>query len=109
MKRIVRFFILLALGITSAKAQTEIYPQHFRLSEVTLTDSPFKTAMDKNFALLQQYDVDRLLNPYIRQAGLNTKSGTYYGWSTAHPSFPNWGASDFNLDGHVGGHSLSAI
>ncbi len=109
MKRFALLFVLCSLFICRAIAQTEVYPQHFRLSEVTLTDSPFKTAMDRNITLLLQYDVDRLLTPYVRQAGLNTKSGTYYGWSTAHPSFPNWGSSDFNLDGHVGGHYLSAI
>ena len=94
----------------SLQAQTQIYPQHFKLSEVTLLDGPFKTAMDKNFDLLLQYDVDRLLNPYIRQSGLNTTSGSkYYNWQNLHPSFSNWGAGDFNLDGHVGGHYLSAI
>lgn len=111
MKRITSFLIaaFVLSNITTMTAQTEIYPQHFRLSEVTLTDGPLKTAMDRNIALLMQYDVDRLLNPYIRQAGLNTISGTYYGWSNSHPSFPNWGSRDFNLDGHVGGHYLSAI
>ena len=111
MKRIKAFLLLLVIQLVSYTtfAQTEIYPQHFRLSEVTLADGPMKTAMDRNIALLLQYDVDRLLNPFIRQAGLNTKSGTYYGWSNSHPSFPNWGSPDFNLDGHVGGHYLSAI
>ena len=108
MKRIALILTALILCI-GAKAQSQIYPNHFDLDEVTLTDGPFKTAMDKNINLLLQYDVDRLLNPYIRQAGLNIKSGTYYGWSNNHPSFPNWGSWDFNLDGHVGGHYLSAL
>lgn len=98
------------LTAVSMQAQTQIYPHHFRLDEVTLTDGPFKTAMNKNFELLLQYDVDRLLNPFIRQSGLNNVSGSkYYGWQNAHPSFPNWGSGDFNLDGHVGGHYLSAV
>lgn len=104
-------FSVLAMLLLPGKvnAQSEIYPHHFDLKDVTLLDGPMKTAMDRNVQLLLKYDVDRLLNPYIRQAGLNSVSGKYYGWSSAHPSFPNWGSSDFNLDGHVGGHYLSAI
>ena len=93
--------------LQTATAQSELYPQHFNLSEVTLLESPMKTAMDKNFQTLLSYDVDRLLTPYIRQAGLTT--GDYAGWEAAHPSFANWGSSDFNLDGHVGGHYLTAL
>ena len=112
MKKIM-FALALAAGLLGnmpAKAQTQVYPHHFRLDEVTLLDGPFKTAMDKNIDFLLQYNVDRLLNPYIRQSGLNTVSGSkYYNWQNAHPSFPNWGSGDFNLDGHVGGHYLSAV
>ena len=104
--------LLLAVMLCNVKAeaQTQIYPKHFKLSEVTLLDGPFKTAMDKNIELLLQYDVDRLLNPYIRQSGLNeVQGGKYYNWQNAHPSFSNWGSGDFNLDGHVGGHYLTAV
>ena len=96
-----------AWGSAPMQAQTALYPQHFDLSEVTLLDGPFKTAMDKNFQTLLAYDHYRLLTPYIRQAGLSTSD--YAGWEASHPSFSNWGSSDFNLDGHVGGHYLSAI
>ena len=93
--------------LQTATAQNELYPQHFVLSEVTLLDSPFKTAMEKNFDVLLSYNHYRLLTPYIRQAGLTT--GDYAGWETKYPSFANWGAADFNLDGHVGGHYLTAL
>ena len=89
------------------QAQAVLYPQHFALSEVTLLDSPFKTAMERNFQTLLGYDHHRLLTPYIRQAELST--GDYAQWESLHPSFPNWGAADFNLDGHVGGHYLTAL
>lgn len=97
---------LLTLSM-SASAQTELYPQHFNLSEVTLLDGQFKTAMDRNIDHLLQYDVDRLLTPYVRQAGLN--SGAYAGWESKHPNFENWGSGNFRLDGHVGGHYLTAL
>lgn len=99
-----------ALSLTNkAQAQSEIYPGHFDLEEVTLLDGPFKTAMDKNVDVLMQYDVDRLLTPFVRQAGLHTKEGKYKNWTTLHPSFQNWGLSNWSLEGHVGGHYLTAL
>ena len=52
------------------RAQSELYPKHFDLEEVTLLDGPMKKAMDLNIQMLLQYDVDRLLTPYVRQSGL---------------------------------------
>lgn len=88
-------------------AQSKLYPHHFDLSEVTLLDGPMKNAMELNFKTLMQYDVDRLLTPFIRQAGLTT--GNYANWQTLHPNFMNWGGNGFDLSGHVGGHYLSAL
>lgn len=98
------------LATMPMQAQHEIYPQHFDLNKVTLLDGPFKTAMDINTKLLLQYDVDRLLTPFIRQAGLtkDTKS-KYYMWEQTHPTFSNWGLSSWSLEGHVGGHYLTAL
>lgn len=90
-----------------AQAQSEIYPQHFNLGEVTVTNGPLKDAQDLNFKTLLTYDVDRLLTPFVRQAGLNT--GDYANWTTLHPNFDNWGSGNFRLDGHVGGHYLTAL
>ena len=104
---------LLALGAThQANAQSELYPKHFDLEEVTLLDGPMKTAMDLNIKVLLQYDVDRLLTPYVRQSGLadtQDKTSPYYQWLTKHPNFKNWGGDGFDLSGHVGGHYLSAL
>ena len=94
----------------NAAAQSEIYPQHFDLSEVTLLDGPMKTMMEINDELLLKYDADRLMTPFIRQAGLSQNaSSKYYGWETQHPSFSNWGLSDWSLEGHVGGHYITAL
>ena len=93
-----------------ANAQSQLYPQHFDLDEVTLLDGPFKTSMEKNFDVLLKYDANRLLTPFVRQSGLSTKSGSkYYGWVIKYPSFGNWGQSNWSLEGHVGGHYLSAL
>ena len=90
------------LTVTSIKAQNKLYPRLFDLQEVTLHDGIFKTAMDLNIQTLLQYDTDRLLTPYMRQAGFTE-------WETEHPNFSNWGSGNFRLDGHVGGHYLSAL
>ena len=83
-------------------AQSKLYPHLFDLEEVILTEGMFKTALDLNNETLLEYDVDRLLTPYFRQAGIS-------GWEAQHPNFPNWGSGNFRLDGHVGGHYLSAL
>ena len=98
---------------TTLQAQSELYPKHFDLEQVTLLDGPMKTAMETNYQMLLQYDVDRLLTPFVRQAGLaqtTDKSSKYYQWLTKHPNFKNWGGdAGFDLSGHVGGHYLSAL
>ena len=106
--------VVLALAATSqTNAQSELYPKHFDLEEVTLLDGPMKTAMELNIKVLLQYDVDRLLTPYVRQAGLadtQDPDSPYYQWLTKHPNFKNWGGdAGFDLSGHVGGHYLSAL
>ena len=104
---------MLSLSFATSLAQSELYPKHFDLEQVTLLDGPMKTAMDLNIDHLMQYDVDRLLTPYVRQAGLastSDKSSKYYQWLTKHPNFKNWGGdAGFDLSGHVGGHYLSAL
>lgn len=93
-----------------ANAQSELYPQHFDLKEVRLLDGKHKDMMILNAELLLKYDADRLMTPFVRQAGLDKKSGSkYYGWVAKHPSFPNWGQKDWSLEGHVGGHYVTAL
>ncbi len=107
-KRLLWLTAILAWGyLGKGQAQSTLYPHHFDLSEVTLLDSPFKTAMDRNIQTLLEYDTDRLLTPFVRQAGLH--EGNYAGWLSRHPNFSNWGGNGFDLSGHVGGHYLSAL
>ena len=83
------------LGSINLNAQNRLYPNEFPLGDVTLLDGPFKHARDLNIEVLLKYDVDRLLAPYRKEAGLPKKAECY----------PNWAG----LDGHVGGHYLSAM
>lgn len=90
------------MATQQVQAQSELYPHLFNLEEVTLNESVFKTAMELNNKTLLEYDVDRLLTPFMRQAGFSD-------WEKEHPNFSNWGSGNFRLDGHVGGHYLSAL
>ena len=47
----------LAVCALQTNAQSELYPKHFDLEQVTLLDGPMKTAMDKNIDVLLQYVV----------------------------------------------------
>ncbi len=76
-------------------AQDKLYRNEFPLSDVQLLDGPFKHAQDLNIHVLLEYDIDRLIAPFCKEAGLPGKAKLY----------PNWEG----LDGHVGGHYLSAL
>ncbi|HBG56636.1 glycoside hydrolase family 127 protein [Proteiniphilum sp. UBA1028] len=88
-------FVSLFICFGSIQAQEKLYNNEFPISDVTLLEGPFKDARDLNIQVLLQYDVDRLLAPYRKVAGLPEKAKSY----------PNWDG----LDGHVAGHYLSAM
>ncbi len=94
MKKFLIITTFLALG-TIANAQDKLYADEFPLGDVTLLDGTLKKAQDLNVKTLLQYDCDRLLAPYRKEAGLEPKA----------PTYPNWDG----LDGHVGGHYLTAM
>lgn len=87
--------MLMAAAPLAASAQSALYGNEFPLSDVKLLDSRFKDAMDLNVEVLLSYDTDRLLAPYLKEAGLQPKG----------EDFTNWAG----LDGHVGGHYISAL
>ena len=93
MKKILLIVICNLLFVSYA--QDKLYPNEFPLYDVTLLNGPFKHARDLNIQTLLKYDVDRLLAPYRKEAGLKPKAQSY----------PNWAG----LDGHIGGHYLSAM
>lgn len=71
--------------------------QLFPLADVRLGDSPFLDAQRTDLHYLLEMEPDRLLAPFLREAGLPLK----------RPSYGNWESS--GLDGHLGGHYLSAL
>ncbi len=86
----------LSFSLLALTAQAEPV-EKFGLSDIRLLDSPFKQAQDKNLEYILAMDPDRLLAPYLREAGLPGKADSYGNWENS------------GLDGHIGGHYLSAL
>ncbi len=83
------------IGWFDTQAQQKLYHDAFPIEDVKLLDGPFKHALDLNVKSLLEYDLDRLLAPFRKEAGLPEKA----------KGFPNWDG----LDGHIGGHYLTAM
>ena len=79
------------------KNSTPIKAYAFDLSQVSLLESTFKTAMLADESYLAVIDPDRLLSGFRKNAGLEPKGKIYGGWEAD------------GLAGHSLGHYLSAI
>ena len=90
--------LVLALLFACATAAGAAEPlQLFPLADLRLGESPFLEAQRTDLNYLLALEPDRLLAPFLREAGLPLKE----------PSYGNWESS--GLDGHLGGHYLSAL
>ena len=95
--------ILLSLAIGSVaiagctKHQKPAEMASFPLDQIRLLESPFKHAQDTNIQYVLAMDPDRLLAPYLKEAGLEPKADNYGNWENT------------GLDGHIGGHYLTAL
>jgi len=67
------------------------------LNSVRLLAGPFADAVKANRTYLLALEPDRLLAPYLREAGLEAKAKPYGNWESS------------GLAGHTGGHYLSAL
>jgi len=84
----------IALFVSSAWTQAaELFP----LADVRLKPGPFLDAQTTDLNYMMAMEPDRLLAPFLREAGLNPRQ----------PSYGNWEST--GLDGHMGGHYLSAL
>jgi DUF1680 family protein len=66
------------------------------VSQVTLTGGPLLQAQEADRTYLHALEPDRLLAPFLREAGLPTRAPSYDDWERR------------GLDGHTAGHYLSA-
>lgn len=69
----------------------------FPLDRVRLLPGPFADAVAVDLGYVMGLDPDRLLAPFLREAGLPAVAASYGNWE------------DSGLDGHTGGHYLSAL
>ncbi|WP_371866885.1 beta-L-arabinofuranosidase domain-containing protein [Duganella fentianensis] len=89
---------LLPAGSSVAAASTPSAPlQLFPLADVRLGASPFLDAQRTDLRYILEMEPDRLLAPFLREAGLPPKQASYGNWESS------------GLDGHLGGHYLSAL
>ena len=88
---------LLLLSVVRLCAQTHRVVESVPVSKVKLLESDFKHAEQMDKCYLMALDADRLLAPFRKEAGLEPKAENY----------PNW--ENTGLDGHIGGHYLSAL
>ena len=88
--------MMLAASLQGA-AQLPTKVESFPISSVRLTASPFKHAEDMDIQYLLGINPDRLLAPYLKEAGLTPKAENYTNWENT------------GLDGHIGGHYVSAL
>lgn len=98
MKKVFILSITLLFG-SIFYAPSQIIPkvESFKIEDVRLLDSPFKHAEDLDIQYMLELKADRLLAPFQREAGLPQKAESYTNWENT------------GLDGHIGGHYLSAL
>lgn len=89
--------LLLLFFLFTGKAQTRQAVSYFPLQDVRLLESPFLQAQQTDLKYIMAMSPDRLLAPFLREAGLTPKA----------PSYTNW--ENTGLDGHIGGHYISAL
>ncbi|MCC5834551.1 MAG: glycoside hydrolase family 127 protein [Opitutales bacterium] len=90
------WLLLPLIGIAQLKPAMPLIDT-FHLDQIRLLESPFKHAESKGRAYILSLDPDRLLAPYLREAGLEPKAQPYGNWESS------------GLDGHIGGHLLTAL
>ena len=94
-----RKMLLMAFATISiaATANNEKRIETFPINSVRLADSQFLKNQQADIHYLLGLDADRLLAPYLKGAGLPAKADNYSNWENT------------GLDGHIGGHYVSAL
>ena len=95
----IRKTVLLSVALIAltATAQLPTRVESFPISSVRLGESQFLKNQQMDIHYLLGLDADRLLAPYLKEAGLTPKAENYSNWENT------------GLDGHIGGHYLSAL
>ena len=86
------FFVLFCLH-----AQQNARHTTFQSQDVQLLPGVFQDAQTVDMNYILELNPDRLLAPFLREAGLKPKAESYTNWENT------------GLDGHIGGHYVSAL
>ena len=89
--------LAMTTAILTVPAQLQTKVETFAINDVRLTESQFLRNQQADIHYLMGLDADRLLAPYLKGAGLTPKAENYTNWENT------------GLDGHIGGHYLSAL
>ena len=89
-------FLITSLFLACSSSEPDSL-QTFDLDQVSLLESPFLDAQNTDQEYILELDADRLLAPFLIDAGLEPKAPRYGNWENA------------GLDGHIGGHYLTAL
>ncbi len=95
-----RFLLLVPALLTvteAAPSKVDTPAEVFPIRAVRVLDGPFAKAADANREYILALEPDRLLAPFLREAGLEPKAPTYGNWENT------------GLDGHTAGHYLTAL
>ncbi|TDN90370.1 hypothetical protein DET49_10528 [Salegentibacter sp. 24] len=93
-----RFFLsLLFFLATTILLGQERKLETFNLEDVNLEKGAFRSAMLTDLDYILKLNPDKLLAPFLREAGLAPKAESYSNWENS------------GLDGHIGGHYLTAL
>ncbi|MCR8667351.1 glycoside hydrolase family 127 protein [Aestuariibaculum sp. M13] len=93
MQKLIGKLLVLSTLFSQAQKQVEVFP----LNQVSVTSGVFKQASETDFNYIQKLNADRLLAPFLREAGLEPKATSYTNWENT------------GLDGHILGHYVSAL
>ena len=96
MKKIISILALAACAMTTS-AQLQQRIETFPIKDIRLGESIFLDYQQADINYLMGLNADRLLAPYLKGAGLTPKANNYTNWENT------------GLDGHIGGHYLSAL
>ena len=91
------FLSTAAIGSFTTVLGQQSKMQPFKLNQVQLLKSPFLSAEQTDLNYMLKLIPDRLLAPFLREAGLKPKAQSYGNWENT------------GLDGHTGGHYLTAL
>ena len=91
------FGLILFLSCSTTAPEDQERIQLFELQDVRITNGEFFQARETALQYILALEPDRLLAPFLREAGLPARAESY----------PNW--ENTGLDGHIGGHYLTSL